>query len=86
MRADRLSVSVLVLFAIWLAAVLVLGVAAEWHHAYFGVLAISPEVPRYLRWPGAAALLDDTGQHVAQIWRPEFRSPLHELAAAVGII
>ncbi|HEX2725327.1 MAG TPA: hypothetical protein VHN20_05870 [Beijerinckiaceae bacterium] len=85
-RADWLTWVTLALFAIWLLAVLRLGVAAEIHHAWLGLPAVSPEVWWPLRIVCALVLLDDAMQHVRQLRDRSYRSPLHRLAARLRII
>lgn len=87
MTPDALTWITLGLMVIWLIAVVRLGVALEIHHAWFGIPALSPEVWLWLRIVCAVVLLDDTMQHALQcIIGRAYRSPLHLLAARMGLI
>lgn len=62
----------------WLYAVARLDLFDEWHHEWIGVaLAIAPWGPPWLGVVGLLVMLDDAVQHLVQIRRPAYRSPLH---------
>lgn len=79
------------LLALWLVAVLDLGVAARplWrHHEWIGLaLVLAPAAwgaVVYVLWPlGLAIQLDDTVQHTIQEDDPAFQSLLHRLYVLV---
>jgi hypothetical protein len=62
---------------VWLVAVVRLGVWRQLHHFYYG-LALLPF--HSTRWAGVAIMADDAVQHFVQLWRSDYRSPLHLLA------
>lgn len=63
-------------------AVLRLGVHQQLHHFWIGAWAVAVGVfagEPVMAYVGLALMLDDTLQHLVQLWRPGFRSPGHLL-------
>lgn len=61
-----------------------LGQWRELHHGLLLVLALMPE-PTWLQVAGAVLGGDDVYQHERQRREPAYRSPVHRLAAALGL-
>lgn len=69
------------LLVLWAVAVVRLGVWRELHHAYYGAALLAAPWPvAYLA--GLAILADDAVQHVVQLQRPAYFSPLHRAYVA----
>lgn len=63
-------------------AVVAIGAWREVHHFYWGCLIFALGVATGRLWVavvGLLVMLDDSAQHVVQIWRPDHRSILHLL-------
>jgi uncharacterized membrane protein len=73
----------LVLFAVFVFAIIASSTWHEWHHAYIAVpiigAAVAALVPVWVGWVGFALLADDALQHLIQIIDPDYRSPAHLL-------
>ena len=77
-------------FVAFFASTEALGVFNQIHHYWLGVLLLATGlllqslpvarwVPLAFEWCGVALILDDALQHVVQLFRPSFRSPIHLL-------
>lgn len=67
---------------VWFVSVVKLGVLDEWHHFELGVFVLILAAVfgwAWLAWVAAVIMADDAVQHVVQLRRPDFRSPLHLL-------